>query len=621
MKTAMHISSIRVILAIAVVAPCHVLQAASPSVQQALKLTPTQAGVNYDRPKPGEVAKCKIVANKAGNQTGWIVEGPTGVVLRRFIDTNRDNVVDQWSYYKNGAEVYRDIDSKFKGKADEFRWLGTAGGRWGVDRDGDGAIDQWKELSAEEATAEVVAALADRDPGRFISVLATPEDLRALGLNPSRTDVLKSKVVKAEAAFRQLVAKQKTITPESKWMQFGGGRPSIVPAGTDGSTRDVRVYENAVATVRTGDKYSQVQIGTLVQMGDAWKVVDIPSVDGEGQADSSAAIAFSLASASAEAAPSTEGMSEEALKQLAELDKFDPLDPRRADVLERLAQQSRTAKDRNMWYQQIADTLSAAVQTGNAPDGLRRLDALFLQLRKDKADKDLVAYVRFRILSAEYAQKLQAPNADFAKIQDAFHKNLEQYISDYPTALDAAEAMLQLGIAQEFAAKDDNAKQWYRRIVAEFAKSPAAAKAAGAILRLESVGKTISFSGKSLTGDMVSIADYRGKVVLIHYWATWSNSSKKDFATLRQLVSTYGPKFAIIGVSLDNNAKELNNYLADNTIPWAQVFEQGGLDSPPANQLGILTVPTMILVNQEGQVVNRAISPNDVEAEVKKLLR
>ena len=621
MKTATHISSIRVVLAIAVMASCHALQAASPSVQQALRLTPTQDGVDYDRPKPEEAAKCKIVANKAGNQTGWIVESPTGVVLRRFIDTNRDNVVDLWSYYKNGVEVYRDIDSKFKGKADQFRWLGIAGSRWGVDKNGDGAIDQWKELSAEEATAEVVAALADRDPGRFISVLATPEELRTLGLSTSRTDALNAKVVKAEASFKQLAAQQKTITPESKWVQFGGGKPNVMPAGTDGSTKDVRVYENAVATVQTGDKYTQVQIGTIVQMGNTWKVIDIPSVDGKGQAESSGAGTFSLVSASAEATPSTEGMSEEALKQLAELDKFDPLDPRRADVLERLAQQSRTAKDRNMWYQQMADTLSAAVQTGNAPNGVRRLQVLLQQLQKDKADKSLAAYVKFRILSAEYTQKLQAPNADFTKIQDEFHKNLEQYISDYPTVPDAAEAMLQLGIAQEFAAQEDNAKRWYRRIVAEFADSPAAVKAAGAIVRLESVGKTISLSGKSLTGDKVQLADYRGKVVLIHYWASWSNSSKKDFATLRQLVTTHSPKFAIIGVSLDNDAKDLSNYLAENTLPWPQVFEQGGLDSPPANQLGILAVPTMILVNQEGQVVNRAISPNDIEAEVKKLLR
>lgn len=77
----------------------------------------------------------------------------------------------------------------------------------------------------------------------------------------------------------------------------------------------------------------------------------------------------------------------------------------------------------------------------------------------------------------------------------------------------------------------------------------------------------------------------------------------------------------VLGVSLDNNVKDLNDCLAGNELPWPQIFEEGGMDNPPANQLGILTVPTMILVKQNGQVVNREIAPSNVEAEVKKLLR
>ena len=78
-------------------------------------------------------------------------------------------------------------------------------------------------------------------------------------------------------------------------------------------------------------------------------------------------------------------------------------------------------------------------------------------------------------------------------------------------------------------------------------------------------------------------------------------------ATLKELWNKYGRSFAIIGVSLDNNVKDLNAYLAENPLPWPQIYEEGGLDSRPANVLGILTVPTMILVDQQGKVVNRNI--------------
>ena len=75
-----------------------------------------------------------------------------------------------------------------------------------------------------------------------------------------------------------------------------------------------------------------------------------------------------------------------------------------------------------------------------------------------------------------------------AKIQADWPKNLEQFISDYPTSPDAAEAMLQLGIAREYAGQDDDAKKWYERIGREFADSPQAKKAAGAARRIDSVG-------------------------------------------------------------------------------------------------------------------------------------
>ncbi len=83
----------------------------------------------------------------------------------------------------------------------------------------------------------------------------------------------------------------------------------------------------------------------------------------------------------------------------------------------------------------------------------------------------------------------------------------------------------------------------------------------------------------------------------------------------------YGRSLAIIGVSLDHNVKDLNAYLAENPLPWPQIFEEGGLDNRPANALGILTVPTMILVDQQGKVVSRAVSIVDLEAELKKLIR
>jgi len=135
------------------------------------------------------------------------------------------------------------------------------------------------------------------------------------------------------------------------------------------------------------------------------------------------------------------------------------------------------------------------------------------------------------------------------------------------------------------------------------------------------VGTVLNLSGKSPSGETVDLASYRGKVVLIQYWATWSESAKKDMPALKELATKYRGSFAILGVSLDANMKTLKGYLAENPLPWQQIFEEGGQDSRPANALGIITVPTMILVDAQGKVVNRNTQSSEIEAELKKLVR
>lgn len=601
--------------------------AAAPSAQQALKLAPVQRGVEYDQPNAEQAAKCKIVAKKLNGHVGWIVEGPDGTILRKFVDTNDNNVVDQWSYYKDGLEVYRDIDFNHNGKVDQCRWFNTAGSRWGLCSKEDNVIDSWKSISAEEVTAEIVAAIATHDAQRFSRLLLTPAELRSLGLGAPRSESVAGKVSKAATDFQAMSARQKTITPDTTWVQFSANRPGIVPAGTDQSTKDVRVYENVVAIVEGGGKHGQLQIGTLVQVGDVWRVIDMP-----GDAPSNGF--FFQVSMASRNEPAAGGPSDVLQKLLADLSTLDndaskattPEEQarytgRRADLLMQIAAASKSGEDRSMWLKQLADMISSAVQTGTCPDGADRLKTLFEQLQKDHADKNLAAYVRFRQLTADYVLSMQAPKADYAKIQKEWQKTLEQFVSDYPASPDAAEAMLQLAITQEYTGQEDDAKKWYVRIVKDFPNSPAAKKASGAQTRLDSVGKTISISGQSPLGSPVDSAKYRGKVVLIQYWASWSGPAKADMPALKELWNKYGRKFTIIGVSVDSNVKDLNEYLAENPLPWPQIFEEGGLDSRPANVLGILTVPTMILVDQQGKVVNRNVSAADLEAELKKLIR
>ena len=213
-----------------------------PSPEGALKqYRPIHKDVVVDQPTPAEAAKCKIFAKKIDGATAVLIESPDGILLRSFVDADGNGVVDQWRYFKDGLEVYRDIDSNGNNRADQSRWFHGAGSRWSVDRDEDGKIDAWKVISAEEVTAEIVAALATRDTNRFLLVTLTPTELRNLGLGAEKTKAFEAKTADLKKQFERLAAEQKMIQRATKWMQFSASQPGIVPAGTTGSTKDLQV--------------------------------------------------------------------------------------------------------------------------------------------------------------------------------------------------------------------------------------------------------------------------------------------------------------------------------------------------------------------------------------------
>lgn len=612
--------------------------AARPTVERALELKPVQPDVEIDLPvKQEELDKCRLDAESRDGVNGWMVRAGDGRILRRFLDTNADNKVDQWCYFKDGVEVYRDVDSDFDGKADQYRWLGTAGIRWGVDADEDGTIDRWKMISAEEVTEETVAALADADAARFERLLLRSDELEQLGLGAEHTERIRERLAEARRKFPELAGSQSLVRPSSQWIHFGASRPGVLPAGQQDARQDVVVYDNVAAVIETDGKHSQLAIGTIIQVGDAWRLTGLPSglLQGpSGTASSGFFFGDGMARAAA-GAESGSGLTAEVQQLVAELERIDAqlgndapagdqarLNAQRADVLQQLAEAAKGTPEYESWIRQLADTVSAAVQSGQYAAGVERLAKLKEQLAAADQPTDLVAYVQFRHLSAQYGQSLQDPDADFAKIQETWLANLQQFVEEYPRSDDAAEAMLQLAIAQEFAGEDERAVAWYGRIVEDFSSSGLAAKAAGAKRRLESVGKPVSLQGTTTEGRKVSLSSYRGRIVVIHYWATWCEPCKQDMQVLKQLQTKYADQsLALLGVNLDTDEQALASYLRDNRLPWPQLREAEGLDGRLANELGIVTLPTMLLIDAEGNVVNRNIHASELDAEIGKLTK
>lgn len=622
----------------------------APTPENILKsFVPRQADVEIETPKSKEFAKCTVKGERFAKGSAWVVTGPNGQVLRRLVDADGDTEIDQWRYYNNGIEVYREIDTNFNKKPDQYRWLNTGGSRWGVDSNEDRTIDEWKILSAEEASRVAVNALLANDAEMLRRVLVSADDLARLKVEAGAQKEILASVSSPAQKLRDVLAKTKSLTPKSRWMRFdvASAMPSVIPADEGKASEDLILYENAMAIIETDGTPPRnsllVQIGEILKVGDVWKLTQIPlPIEGNQVQLAAGVLMQPAASASSDSAnASTPGSAADPrvaalVKQLQELDAKAPtaesspaafvrFNSDRATLLKQLIRETgKEPKEQENWVRQLIDGLTSAVQTGAYEDGLRELKVLETQLKPQlKAGSSLASYMAYRRMLAEYSVAVQQAktSAAQAKVQEEWIKELQTFVDEYPKSEDAADAMIQLATGLEFSGKVGEARKWFSQLAEDHPKTNAGKKAAGAITRLDVRGKPLPLSFAGLDGGKVDIRNYRDKAVLVVYWATWCKPCFEDLPKLRALYAQYRAQgFEVIGVNLDNSTNGVKAYMDQNGMKWPQIHEPGGLESPPSLAFGVISLPTMFLVDKKGLVHSRPASIEDVKAALPEAL-
>lgn len=618
------------------------LAADSPDPKVVFAFRPTQTDVTYDIPDAKTIPQCKVSVVREGKASGWVVTSPQGQILRRFMDTNGDNLVDQRSFYHQGIEVYRDIDVNFDkdSRIDQFRWLNLAGTRWGVDLNGDEKLDAWKVLSAEEASREAIRALVSQDVAMLQRVLVTADDLAKLGVDAELKKKLLDAVADPAAKLRKGLVGGKVINAKTAWLRFDATTPSVIPAESGRASSDLVVYENSMAIVQNGQETALVQIGEVVRVGDVWKLTSIP----QPLVGNNIAMAVGLlmqdgvSGSVANTGAANVGVSPELQKlyeELQELDKKTPqptatkadqirFNTNRADLVDKIRRAATNADDYATWTKQLADSIAVAIQMGNFPEGVQRLAALETEVRKSSQNQQpLLAYVTWRRIYAQSSLELQAAvEKDRAKVQEHWMAEFEAFVKAFPKSDESAEAAFQIAMNHEFAGNIDDAKKWYQNVATQHPQHESGQKAKGAIVRLELTGKSLSLAGLGMTGAQVDVRQFKGRVVLVQFWATWCKTCTQDLPQLRALHDEYRGKFEIVGVNLDEGAapQPIQAYLTQNGVAWPQIVQPQGQRGPIATEYGLISLPTMFLIDQNGVVVNRGAAVADVQKALPELL-
>lgn len=121
------------------------------------------------------------------------------------------------------------------------------------------------------------------------------------------------------------------------------------------------------------------------------------------------------------------------------------------------------------------------------------------------------------------------------------------------------------------------------------------------------VGKPVpDFTATDLNGNPISLQEYRGKVILLDFWAVWCGPCIAEMPNVKRVYERYKDEgFDIIGISLDTDGKRLHNYLKENDIVWRQVFSGKGWQSPVSQQYGIRGIPAPWLIDRDGTLITK----------------
>jgi peroxiredoxin/YHS domain-containing protein len=121
------------------------------------------------------------------------------------------------------------------------------------------------------------------------------------------------------------------------------------------------------------------------------------------------------------------------------------------------------------------------------------------------------------------------------------------------------------------------------------------------------------FAIKNLTGETVALENYRGKVVLLDFWATWCKPCVKSMPALQKLHDRFATKnFSVLGISIDENAKKVvAPFLKKHKITYPILFDAEENSAWEAYKVKV--IPMMFLVDSQSQIVQQWVGETDMK--------
>jgi thiol-disulfide isomerase/thioredoxin len=229
--------------------------------------------------------------------------------------------------------------------------------------------------------------------------------------------------------------------------------------------------------------------------------------------------------------------------------------------------------------------------------------------------------------------RLQAEALDMFRwdrdVQQQFADRVAKFFADQKGELGQQAGRLAKAVARELEFTDKKlAAEVYTRMGKALAGSKDAEVAkqgrllVGTGKRLMLVGQTMPVKGKTTDGKEFDLANLKGKVVLVDFWATWSGPCVAAVPNIQRLYDRYHKDgFEVIGISLDDDPAPLTKFIADRKMPWPTIYDRNnGTGQELAEAYGVSDLPLAILVGPDGRVVSTTARGDELDRLLRDLL-
>lgn len=205
----------------------------------------------------------------------------------------------------------------------------------------------------------------------------------------------------------------------------------------------------------------------------------------------------------------------------------------------------------------------------------------------------------------------------------AFHKAAADYLAKYPNHPLAAQLQsIQLRVIDSDPSAEGEA------LLKEFAKSsdPRIAEAARTQLAkrqkmADLKTKPVDLKFTSTDGKEIDLAQMRGKVVLVDFWASWCGPCIAEMPNVVSAYKKFHEKgFEILGISLDQDKAAMEGALKKNEMTWTQYFDGEGWKNKISSAFGINSIPAAWLIDKKGMLRETGLRGEALSAGIEKLL-